>query len=66
MLVHSSEKKNMNCVPDEHFREGGLNFNFTIASMKLNDGDIFPLPNINSFIKEVLFIYKRSIVLQSK
>ena len=30
---------------DGHFREGGLCFNFSIASIKLNHGDIFSFPN---------------------
>ena len=33
--------KKMSFVSDRHFKEGGLNFNFSIASMKLNYGDIF-------------------------
>ena len=28
-----------------HFREGNLNFNFSIASIKSNYGDIFSFPN---------------------
>ena len=36
----------MSFMSDGQFREGGLNFNFSIASMKLNYGDIFSFPNV--------------------
>ena len=32
-------------VSDGHFREGSLNFNFSIASIKSNYSDIFSFPN---------------------
>ena len=47
-LLHCSEKKNlkkMSLVLDGHFREGGLNFNCSIASIKSNYGDIFYFRN---------------------
>ena len=42
-LLHCSERKlkKMSFVSDRHFKEGGLNFKFSIASIKLNHGDIF-------------------------
>ena len=35
----------MSFVLTVHFREGSLNFNFSISSTKSNYGDIFSLPN---------------------
>ena len=35
----------MSLVSDRHFREGSLNFNFSIASINSNYGDIFSSPN---------------------
>ena len=35
----------MSFVSDGHFREGSLSFNFSIASIKSNYGDIFSLPS---------------------
>ena len=45
--MHCSEKKlkYMSFVLDKHFGEVGLNFNFSIASIKSNYGDIFSFPN---------------------
>ena len=37
--------KKMSFVSDRHFREGRLSFNFPIASIKSNYGDIFSFPN---------------------
>ena len=41
------KKKNnkMNFVSDGGFWEGGLNFNFSVASMKLNYDDMFSFPS---------------------
>ena len=46
-LEHFSEKKlkYMSCVSDGNLREGSVNFNFSIASIKLKYGDIFYFPN---------------------
>ena len=35
----------MNFVSDGGFWEGGLNFNFSVASMKLNYDDMFSFPS---------------------
>ena len=35
----------MSFVSDGHFKEGSLNFDFFIASIKSNYGDIFSFPN---------------------
>ena len=35
----------MSFVSDWHFREGSLNFNFSIASINSNYSNIFPFPN---------------------
>ena len=32
-------------VSDGRFREGGLNFNFSVALMNLDHGDVFSFPN---------------------
>ena len=46
-LLHCSEKKlkETNFVSDGRFREGSVNFNFSITSINSNYGDIFSLPN---------------------
>ena len=47
--LHCSEKKKrlkkISFVLDGHFREGSLNFNFFILSIKSNYGNIFSFPN---------------------
>ena len=35
----------MSFMSDEYFREASLDFNFSIASIKLNYGDAFSFPN---------------------
>ena len=42
--LFSKKLKKMSFVSDRHFRKGSVNFNFSIASMKSNYGDIFSLP----------------------
>ena len=44
-LKYLSVRCSMIFVSDGHVREGDLNFNFSIAPMKLNYGDIFFFPN---------------------
>ena len=46
----------MSSVSNENFKEGSLNFNLSIASVKLNyDGDIFSLLNKLKFNKSNIF-----------
>ena len=48
--------KKMSSVSNENFKEGSLNFNLSIASVKLNyDGDIFSLLNKLKFNKSNIF-----------
>ena len=42
--LFSKKLKKMSFVSDRHFRKGSVNFNFSIASMKSNYGDIFSFP----------------------
>ena len=46
-LLHCFEKKlkKMSFVSDGNFKEGSPNFNFSIASIKSNYGDIFSFAN---------------------
>ena len=46
-LLHCSEKKlkKTSFMSDGHVREGSLNFNVSIMSIKSNSGDIFSFPN---------------------
>ena len=67
-LVHYSEKKltYVSFVANGHFREGSLNFNFSIASIKSNYGDMFSFPNKLKFddsnICTKLLIREQSII----
>ena len=47
VLLHCSEKKlkKLSFVSDGCFGEGSPNFNFSIASINSNYGNIFPSPN---------------------